>query len=1146
MFRQSQPKKQIPKPPSPGPELKSSLHSNTEQPLSNVVISFAGLSAKEKDVLSKKISHMGGQVSDELDKNVKYLVASDSGQDEYKAALRLRIPVLKPGWISDIYKQWTKGQSVDMDKAVEKFAMGPLSGCGICVTGLLTETRQEIERDTILLGGKYTHDLLRHTTTHLICGHPSGPKYESAIQWGTAKCVPIQWFKDTFATLELADPSKYTLTAHNRRRSKDSDATRTSNRGADVTKEPAPVVREKMYLESCHIFLCPSFPADQVSTFKKMIRMAGGLHVVEYDPMEVTHVLVPSNELAPSILELFNQDAHLPYIVNQQWLRLSNKKGMVMPEADFTVPVSNLTENDRLNQQPDESNTMNVESVQVTNKDVTDRSRSAVVRSRVLASSTTGSSVSTMTRNHEDQTPSSATSNRATVSMSSSIPPQTNHLRIRARTASAILSKTIDDLTMNSITFDGLPTQESSLVSRTDKMHITDEMDVTQSNIFLGLHITSYGCKESVSKTIREQTVAFGGKFFENLETLPSGPNARVIVPLSTPLDSVKDLKGVVLTSFWFEFSLLEERVVSRNEHFLFQPMKSIPIKGFEELRISVSSTNMKEVEYRQIGRAIKILGATFLDKLHTANTNLLISDYASGPKYEFMAKHDLPIVRMDWLKQCIEQGKRLPFKEYLLISKASGENERADSSSSSRGQLSNHQNSECSRSSDSAITSQINHTQHFVRSDTPLAGFTICMSSRIDGNYQQMMSMINRMGGCHISAYASIATHLIHKGKATPEVKRVIRSARKDGVRVVSPDWLYKCEETGIRPDERNFPETYDEWHLTLNMAHTQTKDLSARILPPRPSQSLSPGSSGRAGRTLSPSASLGWSATAVTQYHHNSAGNTWPSQSFQGTPAGVTSLSYGGDTVPSSLNMSSYNNSMEVPLTGVPDMNSQQQDRGTHPDMDTTWRPMPMPVLNRETRKRRRAQTAPESVSSDPTKDTVKSNQTSEDVTEDDSDKPKKECVREDGVYWVDVEGTAKKRALIQSLGFRTFETMNPGSDPPDHPDQRLLSIAQDLESQRSPKYRFLLTGLTVGDRNHIRKTVQDLGGVILEDITEDQEEWGKCTHLITNGSNPPRTAKLVIAKVSKAIIVTKGFMFASAEKGAFVDETPYRVHM
>lgn len=81
-------------------------------------------------------------------------------------------------------------------------------------------------------------------------------------------------------------------------RTKDSGATRISNRSADAAKEPAPT-REKMYLEACHIFLCPSFSAAQVSTIKKMIRMAGGLHVVEYDPMEVTHVLVPSDRLEP-------------------------------------------------------------------------------------------------------------------------------------------------------------------------------------------------------------------------------------------------------------------------------------------------------------------------------------------------------------------------------------------------------------------------------------------------------------------------------------------------------------------------------------------------------------------------------------------------------------------------------------------------------------------------------------------------------------------------------------------------------------------------------------------------------------------------------------------------------------------------------
>lgn len=112
----------------------------------------------------------------------------------------------------------------------------------------------------------------------------------------------------------------------------------------------------------------------------------------------------------------------------------------------------------------------------------------------------------------------------------------------------------------------------------------------------------------------------------------------------------------------------------------------------------------------------------------------------------------------------------------------------------------------------------------------------------------------------------------------------------------------------------------------------------------------------------------------------------------------------------------------------------------------------------------------------------------------------------------------------------------------------DGRIYFIPQaDLESQRSSKYQFLLTGLNIAERNAIKKTIQELGGVILEDINGDHDDWQKkCTHLITNGSNPPRTAKLVIAKACKAIIVTKGFMFASAEKGAFVDETPYRVHV
>lgn len=52
-----------------------------------------------------------------------------------------------------------------------------------------------------------------------------------------------------------------------------------------------------MYMEACQIFLCPSFSTEQVAQYKKVIRLAGGIHIPEYDQREVTHIVVPSNKL---------------------------------------------------------------------------------------------------------------------------------------------------------------------------------------------------------------------------------------------------------------------------------------------------------------------------------------------------------------------------------------------------------------------------------------------------------------------------------------------------------------------------------------------------------------------------------------------------------------------------------------------------------------------------------------------------------------------------------------------------------------------------------------------------------------------------------------------------------------------------------
>ena len=65
----------------------------------------------------------------------------------------------------------------------------------------MLDVRDVIEKDVVQYGGRYTPDLLKSSTTHLICDYGSGTKYKSAITWGGIKCVTIKWFKDTIKML---------------------------------------------------------------------------------------------------------------------------------------------------------------------------------------------------------------------------------------------------------------------------------------------------------------------------------------------------------------------------------------------------------------------------------------------------------------------------------------------------------------------------------------------------------------------------------------------------------------------------------------------------------------------------------------------------------------------------------------------------------------------------------------------------------------------------------------------------------------------------------------------------------------------------------------------------------------------------------
>ncbi|KAF9089646.1 DNA topoisomerase 2-binding protein 1, partial [Mortierella sp. AM989] len=1037
----------VAKMPSPAPETQSEPLQDPKPLLQGALISYTGFTIQEREEINIKIREMGGQVSVALTDDITHLIAK-------KVAFEQRIPVLAPEWLDTIYLVWKKGEHVDLKKATEDFTMGPLKGCSICVTGLSGEQRQNVHRETIRHGGKYTNDLLRGLTTHLICDQPSGNKYISALEWGI-KCVSRQWFRDTLTSLELADEKNYSMTAYDRREyinGKDmAGQQKELEQGDNLDDEALLVVPQSMYLELCQIYLCPSFPSSLTALFKKLIRMAGGIHITDYDPQCVTHVLVPSDRLDPAIVAIFeNETSVTPYIVNQQWLRSSNREGKALPEADFIVPFPTRTEDGQLKPVRFTGATTWSTDKTVKSRETNEATKSnfATLRNQSKALTTNDDLPDTASwksnpadhaelmayRNKSEESPATTPKARKVSESPSKLSPHQIRNGLRARTVSGILSDALDDLSVNGFTQNYL--SAPTVVGTGTQLEEEDETQV--SNIFLGLHITSHGCKGA--KMIREQTIACGGTYFEETETPPAEAPVKTIVPLS---------------------------MVRKTQ--------------------DIGELNSNEGS----------------------------------------------------------RGTVLPFKGFLLSEElGDGDKSQVRNNPSRTPSATSHRSDDSQRSNSSATINSMGSMEQPVPSDTPLEGLVICIPSRVTGDYREMQGLVTDMGARLLTSYDSSASHFVHKGKATLDAKRDLRAAKRDSIFTVSPEWLYKCMENRIRVDERDYPETYDGKHLTLNTTTTTLRTPQERpalaVLPKRSSSpSLRP--SGRSsGKKKVRSASVGF------QPHRPGAGLSSPSQAFQGTAAGVMSAMFSGDSVSSSINMSSADNSMDMSLT---DMHSMEQDGGSHSDSLAIWQPIPLFPVTRSasSRKRRRAVPVTEEGSL-PTADLDTSvicetpDTTSDGVSipENYFDKSA-ERYGEDAVYWEDTESREKKRAFLESLGYKTFKP-SPASNG--GIDSRLEALARDLESQRCPRFYFLLTGITVVDRRSFQKTIQQLGGVVLEEKNDDHDEWKeKCTHLVTNGNNPPRTAKLVIAKACQAMIVNKGFIIASGENGSFVDETPYR---
>jgi twin BRCT domain len=86
---------------------------------------------------------------------------------------------------------------------------GPLSGCVICLSGLVAEEKSRLHSMVEHLGGTYDRNLDTSITTHLIAPAPEGAKYETAVSCPRIRIVTPQWLTESFQARARLDESQY-------------------------------------------------------------------------------------------------------------------------------------------------------------------------------------------------------------------------------------------------------------------------------------------------------------------------------------------------------------------------------------------------------------------------------------------------------------------------------------------------------------------------------------------------------------------------------------------------------------------------------------------------------------------------------------------------------------------------------------------------------------------------------------------------------------------------------------------------------------------------------------------------------------------------------------------------------------------------
>ncbi|XP_024071708.1 DNA topoisomerase 2-binding protein 1 isoform X2 [Terrapene carolina triunguis] len=846
--------------------------------MADVTISCTSLEKETREEVHKYVQMMGGRVYRDLNASVTHLIAGEVGSKKYLVAAALKKPVLLPTWVKALWEKSQQGMVRYTDISMEDFICPLFRGCTICVTGLSSVDRKEVQRLTTEHGGQYTGQLKMNECTHLIVQEPKGQKYECAKKWNV-QCVSIQWFFDSIENGFCQDEAMYKTESVQKQNTTPSTSTPTSQASkpdsrtlSDVSHisnislnginetacssamnsrlDPPPDDLENLdissfqapddLLDGCRIYLC-GFSGRKLDKMRRLINCGGGVRFNQLNE-DVTHVIV--GEYNDELKQFLNKTTHRPHAVTAKWLLECFGKGYLLPVEQY-IP---------LNYQPIENTILEQPGIKRT-----------VPKSNSLTKKEAVKLVQHQ-KADEDDLLSQYVNNDSTLIEVEKL--ETGHFSDAAHI-------TIQEEKQSSICHSSL-TQTSTVVE--------EGLFGRKRFLLLGFGEEDESCiveiiKENAGKVLPPQNRAIAD---------------YAVVPLLGC--KVESTVGDVVTNTWLIMCVEQQLLLNPQSNPLFTPVSVM--EGSTPLEDCVLSfSQFTGAERDSLVFLAGLLGARVQEffvrranpkKGMCASTHLVVKE-PDGSKYEAAKKWNLPAVTMAWLLQSARTGKKADESKFPVENVNTGDKEESFISQPNKTEttimssdIPDHPSNLLETGKKTAVTpldvnrfhskafhSVISHhigqkptlpaegrllqkepSLHLdtpskflskdklfkpsfdvkVEDSKPLADLVICVSKKLSKKQSELNAVAASLGADYRWCFDETVTHFIYQGRQNDSSKEY-KSVKERGIHIVSEHWLLESAQEYKRLPESLFPHTYNP-KMSLDISAVQDGRLSSSRL--------------------------------------------------------------------------------------------------------------------------------------------------------------------------------------------------------------------------------------------------------------------------------------------------------------------------